>query len=123
MNPKHLHILQHALGLDEYGQGSMYRNHFVTGEGSEDHAHCMTLVRLGYMDYRPKVPIAGYDDVFFVTEAGKTAVKSESPPPPKLSRSKQRYLDFLQRDGSETFGEWLKLSERRRKMVREGWNL
>ena len=31
-----LHILQHSLGLDKYGDGNQYRNHFVTGPGSTD---------------------------------------------------------------------------------------
>ncbi|PYB71297.1 hypothetical protein [Rhizobium wuzhouense] len=123
MTPAQLHVLQHALGLDEHGQGSMYRNRFVTGEGSKDHPDCMALVALGFMQQRARVEMFGGDDMFWVTEAGKVAVKAESPPPPKLSASKQRYRDFLQRDGSETFGEFLKLSERRRKLVREGWQL
>src|SRR6478609_3022343 len=48
MDCKQLHILQHSLGLDEHGRGTMYRSHFVTGEGSKDHADCMALVEAGY---------------------------------------------------------------------------
>jgi hypothetical protein len=47
MSPKLLHILQHSLGLNEYGRGTFYRNRFVTGEGSIDRLLCMELVELG----------------------------------------------------------------------------
>jgi len=42
-----LQILQHSLGLDEYGQGEMYRNHFCAG--GDDEGTCRALVALGYM--------------------------------------------------------------------------
>lgn len=32
LTSEQLHVLQHALGLDKYGQGEMYRNHFCAGE-------------------------------------------------------------------------------------------
>jgi hypothetical protein len=108
MNPKLLHILHHSLGLDEYGRGTFYRNRFVTGEGSIDHPICMELVALGYMSHRPAIELFGGMDGFIVTEAGKRAAVEHSPAPPKLSRSKQRYLDFLAYDGSMTFIEYLK---------------
>ncbi|ACI55741.1 hypothetical protein Rleg2_2467 [Rhizobium leguminosarum bv. trifolii WSM2304] len=108
MNPKLLHILQHTLGLDQYGRGTFYRNHFVTGEGSKDHADCMALVDLGFMAVRRNHPLSGGDDCFWATEEGKRAVVTESPAPPKLSRSKQRYLDFLAYDGSMTFMEYIR---------------
>lgn len=112
MNPKHLHILQHSLGLDEYGRGRMYRDHFVTGEGSKDHADCMELVDAGYMGVRKNHPLSGGDDAFWVTEVGKLAAVANSPSPPKLSRSKQRYQDFLDYDGSMSFFEYLKMRDR-----------
>ncbi|MEZ2220721.1 hypothetical protein [Rhizobium sp. RCC_161_2] len=108
MTPKQLHILQHTLGLDQHGRGTFYRNHFVTGEGSKDHADCMTLVGLGFMSVRRDHPLAGGDDCFWATEEGKRAAVSESPAPPKLSRSKQRYIDFLAYDGSMTFMEYIR---------------
>ncbi|OHV81657.1 hypothetical protein [Rhizobium sp. LCM 4573] len=108
MTPKQIHILQHTLGLDQHGRGTFYRNHFVTGEGSKDHADCMALVDLGFMAVRRDHPLSGGDDCFWATEQGKRAVVSESPAPPKLSRSKQRYLDFLAYDGSMTFMEYIR---------------
>lgn len=109
MDSKQLHILQHALGLDEYGRGTMYRSHFVTGEGGEDHADCMALVASGYMGVRKNHPLAGGDDAFWVTEAGKRAAVENSPAPPKLTRSQQNYQDFLNYDGSLSFMEFLKM--------------
>ena len=31
MTPEQLHILQHALGVDKFGLGEQYRNHYVGG--------------------------------------------------------------------------------------------
>ena len=108
MTPKQLHILQHTLGLDQYGRGTFYRNRFVTGEGSVDHPLCMELVALGYMKRFPAVELFGGSDAFTVTEEGKRAAVSESPARPKISRSKQRYLDYLAYDGSMTFMEYIR---------------
>lgn len=108
MTPEQLHILQHSLGLDEYGRGTMYRNHFVTGEGSLDHPHCVALVEAGLMNQRVDHPLAGGDDLFTVTDAGKRAAVESSPAPPKLSKSKQRYRDFLAYDSDMSFGDYIK---------------
>lgn len=108
MIPEQLHILQHSLGLDEYGRGTMFRNHFVTGEGSRDHPHCIALVEAGMMRRHADHPLAGGDDVFTVSDRGKRAVIEKSPAPPKLSRSQQRYRDFLAYDSGVTFGDYLK---------------
>jgi len=99
-----LHILQHSLGLDQYGQGSWYRNHFVTGEGIDNYRECLELERRGLM---ARALTAG-DAVFYVTEAGIRAVKSESPSPPRMTRGQKRYREWLKRDCGTPFGEWLK---------------
>jgi hypothetical protein len=109
MDAKQLHILQHSLGLDEYGRGTFYRNHFVTGEGSKDHADCMQLVTDGFMTVRRGNELSGGDDVFRVTDAGKAAVAEHSPSQPKLTRSQQNYQDYLNYDGSLSFIEFLKI--------------
>lgn len=103
MKTEQLHILQHSLGVDQYGLGTMYRNHYVGGE-----QECRPLVALGFMIERPASELTGGDPLFQVTDAGKRAVREESPKPPKLTRSKQRYLRFLREDSSLKFGEWLK---------------
>jgi hypothetical protein len=106
MTPAQLQILQHALGLDQYGQGCMSRNHFCAGH--DDEPVCRELVAMGLMQHHPTTAIfPDYDCT--VTEAGKKAVIAESPKPPKLTRSKKRYLDYLDwADASQgTFREYL----------------
>jgi len=118
MDATQLHILQHSLGLDQYGRGAFCRNHFVTGEGGKDHSDCMALVALGYLDRRANVQMYGGDDLFRVTESGKKAVVAASPAPPKISAAKQRYLDYLDADSSLPFGEWLKWKSKQRAEAR-----
>jgi len=104
-----LHILQHSLGVDEYGEGNQYRNHFVTGEGSNDWESCNELVELGMMTVNRNHNLSGGDDCFFVTDAGKNFVLENSPKKPKISRSKQRYTRFLEYgDGFDSFIEFCK---------------
>ena len=88
LTKRQLEILQHALGLDEYGQGRMYRNHFCAGGG--DREICWSLVEIGYMKNHPTTTVFPYYNCS-VTEAGIQAVRDESPPPPKLTRSQRRY--------------------------------
>lgn len=113
MNEKLLHILQHSLGLDEFGRGDMYRNRFVTGEGSIDHPLCMELVGLGHMTQIANVKLFGGSDCFTVTQAGKIAAVANSPKPPKLTKGQQRYQDYLDADCSMTFIEYLKYRDAR----------
>jgi hypothetical protein len=103
MTPAQLHTLQHALGVDQYGQGEMFRNHYVGGE-----TECRPLVALSFMtEHRPS-ELTGGDLWFRVTDAGKHAVRDLSPAPPKLTRSQRRYREFLKEDSGLTFGEWMK---------------
>jgi hypothetical protein len=104
MTAKQLEILQHSLGVDEYGQGTMYRNHFCAGE--DDEAVCRELVALGYMQQHPTTKWLPYFNCS-VTNEGKVAVLRESPKPPKLTRSQQKYRAFLKADTDMTFKEWL----------------
>lgn len=90
-----LHILQHSLGIDQFGQGEQYRNHFVTGEGSKDHPDCMALVAAGLMNVRRAIKMFGDMDGFTVTDAGRAYVAEHSPAPPKLTRGQQRYREWL----------------------------
>lgn len=80
LSGEQLHILRHSLGLT-YGE-VMYRNHFVTGEGSLDHPGCMALVSAGLMKRYP-AERAGGMDTFIVTDAGKDAARARSEPTPK----------------------------------------
>lgn len=107
VNPKQLEILQHSLGLDKYGQGTMYRNHFCAG--GSDEVVCRELIALGYMIQHRTTEMLPYFNCS-VTDAGKEAVKRESPHPPKLTRSQKRYQEFLRADNGMKFGEYLKRS-------------
>lgn len=105
MEKELLHILQHSLGVDQYGQGRQYRNHYC-GDGDQ----CRKLVDLGYMIEHRASELSGGDPVFTVTSAGKDAVVLESPAPPvvpKLTRSQRRYREFLRADYGGSFAEFL----------------
>lgn len=102
-----LHILQHSLGLDEYGQGEQYRNHFVTGEGSNDFPLCRELVAEGLMMERVGGVLSGGDSVFYVTPEGIDYVAHNSPQRPKLTRGQKRYREWLNAESGLTFAEWI----------------
>jgi hypothetical protein len=108
MNPKHLEILQHALGADQYGILPKYhesRNYYGTDANDVD---CLELVALGYMVILPArswLP----DTMFAVTETGRKAMQEASPTPPKVSAGAKRFEEY--RNYSDafdcTFREWL----------------
>ena len=104
-----LHILQHSLGVDQYGQGRAYRNHYVIGSNCDGFSDCQELVQLGLMTEHPPREITGGMYWFMVTQEGRKAVQEQSPPPPKLTRSQRRYRNYVQADCNMSFGEWLKL--------------
>lgn len=89
MTQEQLHVLQHALGVDKFGLGSLYRNHYV-GESAE----CRALIELGYMMEMKPRSVSGGDIWFMVTNAGIKAMREESPKPPKVTRSQQRMMDY-----------------------------
>jgi hypothetical protein len=99
-------ILRHSLGLTR--SATAYRNHFVTGHGSDDHPICMALVDAGLMQLHPPSALTGGDDCFTVTEKGRAYAIEHAPKPPKLTRSQRRYEAYLDADCGMTFGEWLK---------------
>lgn len=103
-------ILQHSLGLDQYGQGRQYRNHYVAGPGHHSYSDLLELVTLSYMKERPATAISGGNPWFSVTREGIDAVAQFSPappPPPKVNRAQKRYRDHLSYDGGLTFAESL----------------
>jgi hypothetical protein len=107
MDKEKLHILQHSLGLDQYGNGRQYRNHYVAG--GDDVERCRSLVSDGYM-VKNRSPFSGGDPWFSVAAKGidYVALNSPAPPPkPKLTRSQERYQRFLHSDCGLTFGEWI----------------
>ena len=104
MTKEQLQILQHALGVDQYGRGQQYRNHFCAG--GRDEPICRELVAMGYMDTFERKYLPYYNCT--VTDAGKKAMAAESPTAPALTRSQRRYRQFLKADTGRSFGEWLK---------------
>lgn len=108
MTPEQLHILQHSLGLDEYGRGTKYRNRFVCDPNTE----MEELVAMGLMRCRGLLSFADGMHCYYVTPAGEAAIAAESPKPPKVSRGRQRYLRWLEVADcypDMNFGDWLKL--------------
>lgn len=104
MTARQLEVLQHALGVDQYGRGEMHRNHFCAG--GDDEQTCRELVELGYMETFTREWLPYYN--CYVTDSGKVAMRTASPKPPILTRSKLRYQRFLTYDSGLGFGEWLK---------------
>lgn len=106
--PTLLHILQHSLGLDEFGQGNPYRNHYVAGGEALD--ICRDAVTQGLMVEHAATDISGGSPWFHVTDAGKQYVAANSPKPPKKTASQKRYERFLTISDmcDVTFGEFLK---------------
>ena len=104
MTSSQLQILQHALGVDKYGQGEQYRNHFCAG--GTDEGECRALVAMGYMRTWQAEGYPYYN--CSVTDEGKEAMKRESPFAPVLTRGQKRYRQFLQADTGLSFGEWLR---------------
>lgn len=112
--PKQLEILQHALGLDQYGRGSMYRNRFCAG--GDDEPVCRELVALGLMKEHARTEWLPYFNCS-VSDAGIQAVRECSPEPPKLTRSQLRYRRFLNSGAGfagMSFKEWLTAPDRQR---------
>ena len=103
-----LHILQHARGLDQYGQGTWYRNHYCPGVGDQSEKDCEALAAAGLMkNHGNRALSAG--PVFTVTPAGDDYIRKNSPPAPKVSRGRRRYREWIEiADAVGPFGEWLK---------------
>ncbi len=102
-----LSILQHALGVDRYGQGNQYRCHFVAGPGHSDYETCLLATRDGLMIHKGNQHIVG-GHIFYVTDKGREFVRDNSPAAPKQSASQKRYQRYLDHDSGLRFGDWLK---------------
>lgn len=92
-----LQIMQHALGLDKYGQGTQFRNHFVAGGPNLE--LCREAASQGLMREHEATVISGGSPWFSVTREGINYVGTNSPAKPpeaKLSRGQQRYRRYRQ---------------------------
>jgi hypothetical protein len=104
-----LHILQHSVGINEYGEGTRYRNHFVTSPGSKDFDDCRALVVKGFMVERPGNALSGGPDafIFSVTTEGGAFMDAHARVRKPLTRGQQRYQSWVKADCGLTFGQWL----------------
>lgn len=111
MTPRQLEILQHALGVDEYGitpkgYTPYTRNHFCAGDRDEE--NCRALVAMGFMVQHETTEWLPYFNCSVTTE-GMKAMHLSSAKPPVLTRSQKRYQEYL--DFSDafdcTFRQWL----------------
>lgn len=109
---RQLEILQHALGVDQFGQGRQYRNHFCAGEA--DVEDCKALVAAGLMKRHQTTELFPYYNAS-VTEIGVQYVAENSPKPPKLTRGQLRYRRYLDvADAYDcTFREFLDIEKER----------
>ena len=82
LTPTQRDLIRHAIGFDGRSK-TTYRNHFVTGPGSEDYPHWMDLVEKGYALRYPLLQLSGGDEVFTVTRETALAVRE---PDEHLSR-------------------------------------
>jgi hypothetical protein len=107
MSPRQLEIMQHCWGADEYGRRKKFseRNYFCAG--LKDEEDCRALIAIGYMREHKRTEWLPYLNCS-CTDAGVMAMNRESPAPPKLTRSQQRYRRFLSDDLDISFREWLK---------------
>lgn len=135
MNSKWLHILQHSLGLDQYGRPpegrkpccdddfpNCYRNNYCIGPNSPDFSVLRDLVSAGLMTDRGAQSIYGGMHVFHVTQAGYDAVKQHSPRSPRLTKAQRRWRHF--REVREAWGlsfkEYLNSPARKESEARAG---
>lgn len=117
--PYQISLLQHTLGLSEHRRDP-YRNHFVAGHGHSDMRHLEELERAGLMERRqsPRFLVDG-DIVFAATDAGREAAIDALPAPRKRTLAD----DWRDRDGDESFGEFLcgaRLPEYEHRYARSG---
>lgn len=111
-----LHILQHSLGCDEYGQTKQrlridddgcfgyYRNRYV----SDPTPDLVALCEAGLLKDHGPYEVTGGMHYYRVTKEGLRAMKTHSPKPPVLTRSQRVYREFIDSDCDWTFGEYLK---------------
>jgi hypothetical protein len=108
LNAEQLQILQHALGVDKFGQGEQYRNRFCAG--GRDIDICLQLIEMDYMVQHQTTEMLPYFNCS-VTEEGIAAMLAESPKAPKLTPGRKRYAEWLNVSDcypDMTFGDWLK---------------
>jgi hypothetical protein len=116
MTPRQIEILQHSLGVDQYGRTpkgyTPYTRNFFCA-GAKDEPDCRELVALGYMEHRCPTSAFPYYNCA-VTAEGIKAMHKESPNAPKLTRSQLRYRRFLDADCGMSFRDWIRYEQNSR---------
>lgn len=107
MSPQQLHVLRHALGLDHKGHGKPYRRHYCCGPGHDGFDACRDLVALGLMEEHPPTTLTGGDHLFLVNDAGRSEIMKHKEHEPKLTRSQQRYRNYLRSELNMPFADYL----------------
>ncbi|NDI85100.1 hypothetical protein [Undibacterium crateris] len=102
IEPGHLELLNHTLGLTEWNR-TPNRNYFMTGENSSDFPRLTALVDAGMMTMRPNAEWLGGGFYFAATDYGRKYAIEMLPPPKK----KTRYDQYLSSECVESFPEWL----------------
>lgn len=102
-----LSILFHTLGLNY--EPDPFRNHFIASKEHSDYKTLESLIEKGLMGYSQKPSFCpDHDILYYVTQKGKDiAITAKENSIPKLTRSQQRYQDYLHSEVCETFAEWL----------------
>jgi len=104
---KKVHILRHALGINDDGHGNEYRNYFTSGPDCDNFAMLREMVAAGLMVERSS-DMLGSLSVFHCTENGKELARRDVVPAQKLTRSQKRYRAFLASPTAAPFGDWLR---------------
>ena len=114
MTKEELDIIEHATGRNYSPRHE--RNYFLAGKDSKDLALCRSLTERGFMQGGQEIGWCENDSYFTVTEAGKREFLRLRPPP-KMTRSQQRYEQYLREDSCMKFGEWLKCQAYKREVA------
>lgn len=69
MTDQQRELARHALGLPNKVHRS-YHNRFVTGKGSTDYPHWLSMYEMGFASRSRGGPLTGGDDLFCLTRAG-----------------------------------------------------
>lgn len=107
MTPRQLEIMQHCWGADVYGRRQRFSSCNYFCAGVKDEGDCRALIAMGYMQGHRRTDSFPYLNCS-CTDVGVLAMNRESPAPPRLTRSQQRYRRFLDADSEMSFRDWIR---------------
>lgn len=106
LSPQQRDILLHTLGLNYDPPHDRNRYCANIERESETTVAIAGLVAKGLMAAARTIN-EGRDQYFYATDEGKAAARALLPPPPKRTRSQERYQRYLRLDSMMTFREFL----------------